>query len=91
MSGIDDVLVPPTLLRSLRNVAPSLDNGNGGAPMDAGWRIEALAWIPFGVISMILLTRTESQASRATSELGNLRPRKKRSHERPAAVQRLPN
>lgn len=65
MSGFDDVLIQPTLLRSSRNAAPSHESGKGGSPMTAGWRIEALACIPFGVLFAILLTRAESQASSA--------------------------
>jgi hypothetical protein len=59
-SGVGDA--QPTLLQSSLRETPSLDKSQGGSSY-AGWRVEALAWIPFGVLFMALLDRTKSHSS----------------------------
>jgi hypothetical protein len=62
MSGVDDV--QPMLLR---NLALSPDTSSAGPPQKAGWRTEALAWIPVGLLLLAWLDRPGS-ASTAREE-----------------------
>jgi len=60
MSGVDDV--QPMLLR---NLALFPDTSNAGSPQRAGWRTEALAWIPVGLLLLAWLDRPGSSSTEA--------------------------
>jgi len=61
MSGVDDV--QPMLLRNLALSPDTRDFENAGPPQKAGWRTEALAWIPVGLLLLAWLDRPGSSST----------------------------